>query len=113
MVETPKPLEGKALEAATLFQEIGDMLALQPSITLTADLIDNQGNVTLTWSSTGAQTVSIVNANESKNVLTNGKAKGSITTTVSTTTTFTATATGPRCSAKAIAVVTFSGGVIP
>ena len=58
--KTPKPLEGAALRAVELFREISAALALRPrpTITLTNDAPQG-GTVTLRWSSTGAQTVSI------------------------------------------------------
>ena len=59
--KTPKPLEGEAVRAVELFKEISTTLALQlrrPFIDLTNDPVQG-GNVTLRWSSTGAQTVSI------------------------------------------------------
>jgi hypothetical protein len=109
--KTPKPLEGDAVEAVDLFREIGATLALQPiirpTITLTArePTLVVPGNVTLTWSSTRAETVSIDNgvgevtppAGGSKDVLVSALGK----------TIFTATAVGKGpCGAKATAEVT-------
>jgi hypothetical protein len=58
--KTPKPLEGAALRAVEQFREISAALALQrrPTITLLNDSPQG-GTVTLRWSSTDAQTVSI------------------------------------------------------
>jgi hypothetical protein len=56
----PPPLKGAALQAVEQFREISAALALQrrPTITLTNDPPQG-GTVTLRWSSTDAQTVSI------------------------------------------------------
>src|SRR5262245_44054687 len=65
---TPKPLEGDAAKAVALFREIGATLALLPTtISLTAKptQLDQPGDVTLTWSSTEARTVSIEAENPS------------------------------------------------
>jgi hypothetical protein len=118
---TPKPLEGKAADAVALFREIGATLALLPTISLTADptRLDQKGPVTLTWSSTEAQTVSIEAEDPSGNPLPSpGEVSpvegGSYTVqNVSETTIFTATATskGPCREAEAEAKVVFGHGV--
>lgn len=118
--KTPEPLEGKALEAVNLFREIGATLALLPTITLTADPAffgPASSNVPvptlttiLTWSSTEAQTVSIVGVElfSGKTVLNleevTPTAGGSTSVAVVVSTRFTATATarGPCGGATAI-----------
>src|SRR5262245_359527 len=57
---TPKALEGEALKAVELFREIDSALELhpRPTLDLTADPPQG-GTVTLRWSSTNAETVSI------------------------------------------------------
>jgi len=105
--KTPKPLEGKAVEAVEQFREIGAALALQPLPTITLIANPTQfgvggGTAKLTWSSTDAQTVSI----DSNVGEVTPAAGGSIDVIVLTTTIFTATATGPCGSATAGATVT-------
>jgi hypothetical protein len=110
--ETPKPLEGDALDAVARFREIVAALALQakPTLVLTAD--PPQGDsVTLRWTSTDAQSVSLEKevggkktplgeltpaAGGSKQFLGNG------------VTTFTATAVGPCARAVESVVVELS-----
>lgn len=128
--KTPKPLEGAALQAVERFKEIGATLALLPTITLTAvpDRFDTAlinvpaptFKTKLTWSSTEAQTVSIVGVEERVGgaVLDIGEVKpaagGSIEVDIFTTTRFTATATakGPCNSATAEVLVTVGGIII-
>jgi hypothetical protein len=94
--KTPKPLEGAALEAVERFRDISAAIALQQRPTFTtlrADpptLPSGGGKVSLIWSSTNAQTVSI-NQNVGK---VEPAASGSIEVSVATTTEFTATAKG-------------------
>jgi hypothetical protein len=105
--KTPKPLEGAALQAVDLFRKISAAIALQPppTITLTADptkVPDDGGNVSLRWTSTNAQTVSIdQNVGEVKPT-----AEGSIEVLVTSRTKFTATAKGPCASRTADVTVT-------
>jgi hypothetical protein len=109
--QTPKPLGDAAATAVELFRQIGATLALLPSITLTADptKLDSPGPVTLTWSSTEAQTVSI----DPDIGEVSPPAGGSITVSISRPTTFTATATarGP-CGGATTSVDVLVGGVI-
>jgi hypothetical protein len=109
---TPKALEGAALQAVEQFREIVAALALQPRPTITLKADPPRGDtVTLTWFSTAAQTVSIV------------QTVGGVTTPLgeltppeggskdfsgTELTTFTATAKGPCASAAASVTVTFS-----
>ena len=113
---TPKPLEGDAAKAVALFREIGATLALLPTtISLTAKptQLDQPGDVTLTWSSTEARTVSIEAENPSGDplpLLSPGEVSpvegGSVVVrNVSGTTIFTATAKGPCSDAEAEAKV--------
>jgi hypothetical protein len=113
---TPKPLEGKAADAVALFREIGATLALLPTISLTADpkqFDSGPVTVTLTWSSTEAQTVSI--EADDPSIPLPGEVSpvegGSRTVLVSGTTIFTATAKGPCGEAEAEAKVVFGTGV--
>jgi hypothetical protein len=110
--ETPTPLEGDALAAVTLFREIVAALALQakPTLVLTAD--PPQGDsVTLRWTSTDAQSVSLVKAVGGKTTrlgeLTPA-AGGSKQFFGNGVTTFTATAVGPCASAVDFVDVTLS-----
>ena len=116
---TPKALlEGAVLQAVEQFREISAALVLQPppKITLTADPSSfgvNGGAAKLTWSSTDAQTVSIVGVEKPVGgggaVRDIGEVKpaagGFIEIFVGVTTTFTATAKGPCGSATGEATV--------
>jgi hypothetical protein len=110
--ETPKPLEGDALFAVTRFREIVAVLALQarPTLDLSAD--PPQGDsVTLRWTSTDAQSVSLVQeagGEEKPRVELTPAAGGSKTFFGNGVTTFTATAVGPCASTAASVVVTLS-----
>lgn len=100
--KTPKPLEGEAVRAVEQFREIVAALALQPTITLSAEPteIKDVGKTKLTWSSTGAETVSI---DQGVGEVTPA-AGGSIEVRVTRTTLFTATATNP-CGSKTASVL--------
>jgi hypothetical protein len=106
--ETPKPLEGDALDAVARFREIVAALALQakPTLVLTAD--PPQGDsVTLRWTSTGAQSVSLVQeagGEEKPRVELTPAAGGSKQFFGNGVTTFTATAVG-RCASAVDSVV--------
>lgn len=113
-----KPLEGAALQAVEQFREITASLGLQrrPTITLTANpptLTAGGGNVTLTWRSTEAQTVSLDKREFGKEPVRVQEltpvADGVIDVFVPLTTDFTATAKGPCASATATATVTVAG----
>jgi hypothetical protein len=113
-----EPLQGKALEAVKQFQEIVTALALGPTVTLTAvpTEIDNlQQEITLTWSSTFADTVSISRDDGEPQIPAEPAARGFKKVFLRLveppdTTTFTATATGLFCgSATAQAAVIFTG----
>jgi len=110
--KTPKPLDGEALRAVEQFREIGAALALQPrpTITLTADAPQG-GTVTLRWSSTNAQTVTI--DQEVGGVTTplgelTPAAGGFKAFSGNGTTKFTATAKGPCASATSSVTVVLS-----
>jgi hypothetical protein len=115
--KTPKPLEGAALQAVEQFKEISAALALQPAATITLTANPNSfgiggGTTRLTWSSTNAQTVSIVGLEvtgaERDLGEVNPAAGGFIEIFVGVTTTFRATATGACSSPTADATVTVS-----
>src|SRR5215467_439692 len=66
--KTPAPLEGEAVAAVSLFRDIGAILELRPPTKPTVHLTANPSQVgrpgdttTLTWTSTGTETVSIDN----------------------------------------------------
>lgn len=110
--KTPKALEGEAVRAVELFQEISTALALQPrpTISLTNDP-PTGGSVTLRWSSTNAQTVLI--DQEVGGVTTplgelTPAAGGFKTFSGNGSTKFTATAKGPCDSATASVTVVLS-----
>jgi hypothetical protein len=119
---TSTALGGDAGRAVDVFREIDAAIALAaaPTVTLKADppsTTTSGMSVTLTWTSTGADTIEIVGVDEN-NVTTvvpgvTPVAGGSVSNvTVAVTTVFTATATG-RCKATAVAtVVVGDGGVI-
>jgi hypothetical protein len=118
---TPQPLVGAAGKAVELFREIGATLDLLPTtVSLTADptQLDQPGDVTLTWSSTEARTVSIEAEDPSGPLprLSPGKVspvQGGfvVVPNVSGTTIFTATAEGPCGPAEAEVKVVFGRGV--
>jgi hypothetical protein len=122
--QTPKLGEG-AVAAVEEFREIGAILALLPTISLTANptKLDQTGDVTLTWSSTEARTVSIEAEDPggfplpqlSPGEVPPDEVKGGSTVVrnVPGTTIFTATATakGPCGSAEAEALVVVGSGV--
>jgi len=114
--KTPEPLEGEAVRAVEHFREISAALALQqrPTMTLTVapgSLGPSGGSVTLTWSSTDAQTVSIDqkvgDVTTSLGEVTPA-AGGVKVIVVAATTTFTATAKGLCASDTKIVEVTVS-----
>jgi hypothetical protein len=115
---TPDLLTGEAAHAVALFKEIESAIALAaaPTVDLKADpLSSTSGGMkhTLTWTSTLADSVSIVGV-DAKGVTTTvpgvtTAASGWVDVTVLTTTVFTATATG-RCSATDSVTVTVGGG---
>jgi hypothetical protein len=119
---TPKPLGDSAEAAVELFRTIGATLDLLPTtVSLIADTtqLDESGDVTLTWSSTEARTVSIEAEDPSGGrlpLLSPGEVSpvqgGSVVVTnVSGTTIFVATAEG-RCGAATAPVeVVFGSGV--
>ena len=111
--KTPKPLEGEALRAVDQFREIVAALALQPTpitIGLHADPKRDvplegdpaEAETTLTWDSTGAQTVKI----EPGVGEVTPAAGGSIKVRFSQDTIFTATASGLCSSSTATETVT-------
>jgi hypothetical protein len=102
---TPQSLVGEALRAVNLFKEIEAAITLtaRPTVTLKADpasLPDGGGAVRLTWTSAGAQTVSIVGVDANGATVPVGDVSpapgGSVNVNITTTSRFTATATG-RC----------------
>lgn len=104
--KTPKALDGEALRAVDQFREIVAALALQPRPTITLSANPTRfgvegGETTFTWSSTGAQRVSI----DSGVGEVTPAAGGSIKVSVLGTTTFTATAIGPCSNATASVTV--------
>ena len=114
-IKTPEPLGNGAIEAVTLFREIGARLALLPAISLPAirltanpTKIDAPGPVTLNWTSSEAQRISIDNGVGEVSP----PESGSLKVIVSRSTTFTATATsrGP-CGATAAVDVIVAGVV--
>jgi hypothetical protein len=110
--KTPKPLEGEAVRAVELFQEISTALRLHPRPIISLTNAPPQGGtVTLTWSSTNAQTVSI--EQEVGGVTTllgelTPASGGSKAFSGNGITKFTATAKGPCASATAFVTVTLS-----
>jgi hypothetical protein len=110
--DTPKALEGVALQAVEQFKEIEAALALRPAPTITLNAEQNPnplpfggGKARLIWTSTNAQTVSIdQNVGEVEPT-----AGGSIEVFVEATKTFRATAKGPCSSATAEATVFVQG----
>ena len=119
---TPKLLEGDAATAVARFREIGATLDLLPTtISLTAKptQLDQPGDVTLTWSSTEARTVSIEAEDDNGDPrpdLSPGEVSpvegGSVLVrNVSGTTIFTATAKGPCSDVEAGAKVVVGHGV--
>lgn len=116
--DTPKQLEGVALQAVEQFKEISDALALQPAPTITLTANPNSfgvggGTTRLTWTSTNARTVSIVGFEVGTGAQRDiGEVKpaagGFIEIFVGVTTTFRATATGACSSPTAEATVTVS-----
>jgi hypothetical protein len=118
----PIVLAGEAARAVALFKEIESAIALAaaPTVTLTAEPATSTSSGmqhTLTWTTTGADTISIVGV-DANGVSTTVPdvtplATGSVNVKVLTTTVFTATATKTgRCSATAVATVRVGGGVI-
>ncbi len=116
----PDALVGEAARAVALFKEIESAIALAaaPKVTLKAEpATSTSGGMqhTLTWTTTGADTITIVGV-DAKGVSTTVAgvtpvATGTVPVTVATTTVFTATATANgRCSATASATVTVGGG---
>jgi hypothetical protein len=116
----PIELVGEAARAVALFKEIEAAIALAaaPTVKLVATPpTSTSGGMqhTLTWTTTGADTISIVGV-DANGVSTTVPgvtpvATGSVNVTVLTTTVFTATATKTgRCSATAIATVKVGGG---
>jgi hypothetical protein len=126
--ETPKPLEGAALEAVAQFKEIGAALDLQNMIKLVADpnhiKRDDPKQTTLRWeSSTSVTRVSLKSKSleEEKNHDDlkpptgpgSGATSGAVPIApVDVTTIFTATAVSPCGTATATAMVTVEGSVI-
>jgi hypothetical protein len=107
----PNPLEdnASALKAVDVFRKIVAALALQPCPVLNTleanpdEFVDfGGGDTTLTWSSTGAQTVSIsqkvVSTGAQTVLIDSGAPSGSQIVPVGETTEFTATAVHPCCS---------------
>jgi hypothetical protein len=120
---TSDPLVGEAARAVNRFREIEAAIALAaaPSLTFVADppsSTTGSMNVTLKWTSTGADTVEIVgvDANGVTKKLDNvtPAAGGSVTVTVAVTTVFTATASATgRCqTTRVVRVPVDDGGVI-
>jgi hypothetical protein len=117
--DTPKPLEGVALQAVEQFKEISDALALQPAPTITLTANPNSvgvggGTTRLAWSSTNARRVSIVGLEVGTGAQRDiGEVKpaagGSIEVFVGVSTTFRATATGACSSPTAEATIKVEG----
>ena len=114
----PDPLVGEAQRAASLFKEIEAAIQLtaRPTVTLIANpsTRSGEGLVNLVWTSTSAQTVSIVGVTTDGQTVPVGvvapASGGTVGVNVSTTTRFTVTASG-RCQATASVEVPV-GGVI-
>jgi hypothetical protein len=112
---TPKPLEPKALEAVDLFRKIAAALALQlcPAITLLGAYppkADKGDPVKLKWTSTDAQTVSIVST-RGQHIGPVPAAQGEIIVTLTDVPeSFKATATGPCCETESNSVTVDRSG---